>query len=156
MNDRPKAGLLPLYLKLYDDTWPDLRERFAPFLHAIHEHLAAQGIDVVRVEPCRVGREFRAAVSRFEKADADLIITLHLAYSPSLESVDALAATRLRLLLLDTTMDFDFGPGVQPDRIMFNHGIHGVQDLAVFNSEPLLRDGGAGVPVQHDRSLSQG
>ena len=132
MNDRPKAGLLPLYLKLYDDTWPDLREGFAPFLQAVHDHFTAQGIDVVRAEPCRVGREFRAAVSRFEKADADLIITLHLAYSPSLESVDALATTRLRLLMLDTTMDFDFGPGVQPDRIMFNHGIHGVQDLAAL------------------------
>ena len=37
---------------------------------------------------------------------------------------------KLPLLLLDTTMDFDFGQAVDPDRILYNHGIHGVQDLA--------------------------
>jgi L-arabinose isomerase len=32
--------------------------------------------------------------------------------------------------MLDVTMDYDFGQSVSPDRIMYNHGVHGVQDLA--------------------------
>ena len=71
-----------------------------------------------------------AAVQALEGDGVDLIITVHLAYSPSLEAIAALVRSQTPLLLLDTTMDAAFGPETAPDRIMFNHGIHGVQDLA--------------------------
>jgi len=64
-------------------------------------------------------------------------VTLHLAYSPSLESADALAATGLPLIVLDTTPTYDFGMAQHPDEIMYNHGIHGVQDMCNL----LLRNG---------------
>ena len=49
------------------------------------------------------------------------MVTLHLAYSPSLESIDSLCHTSLPLIVLGTTPDYDFGPGQDPDAIMRNH-----------------------------------
>ncbi len=70
----------------------------------------------------------------------DLLVTLHLAYSPSLESADALAAAPAPLLILDVTPDavFDQNRSI-PASSITNHGIHGVQDLANL----LLRRGKA-------------
>jgi len=130
MNRKPRAGLLPLYLKLYDDRMADRRKPLEEFLERLAGDLSAQGVEVVRAPICRLAEEFDKAVAELEAADVDILISLHLAYSPSLESVGALARTSLPLLILDTTMDYDFGPAVDPARIMYNHGIHGVQDLA--------------------------
>lgn len=130
MLSKPIVGLLPFYLKLYDDCMPERRKQFAPFLRGVCERLNAAGLDVVEAEPCRVAAEFGAAIEHLEARDVDLLVTLHLAYSPSLESIDALCRTPLPLLILDTTMDVSFGQDVEPDRIMYNHGIHGVMDMA--------------------------
>jgi len=132
-----KIGLLPLYVKLYDDYWPELRERVDAFYRTIAGELENRGIQVVRSPLCAVKPEFAAAVQAFEREEADAIVTLHLAYSPSLESVDALAATGLPLIVLDTTPTYDFGMAQHPDEIMYNHGIHGVQDMCNL----LLRNG---------------
>jgi L-arabinose isomerase len=130
MKQQPKIGLIPLYLKLYDKTDPGRREKFAPFLSAIDASFSDDGIDVVQSDICCVAPEFQQAVSLFERQCVDLIVAVHLAYSPSLEAADALAGTTLPLVLLDTTMDYGFGAHVDPARIFCNHGIHGVQDLA--------------------------
>jgi len=130
MNRQPRAGLLPLYIKLYDDCMPEKRKEFDPFLAKVTGKLAAAGVDVVCADICRVAGEFDRAIARFESEGVDLIISLHLAYSPSLESIDALTRTELPLVILDTTMDFGFGLDVHPDRIMYNHGVHGVMDMA--------------------------
>ena len=127
---RPKVGLLPLYLKLYDDVRPDWREPLGAFADRVAEKLSAAGFEVARADFCRLAPEFAGAVAAFEKAGVDAMATLHLAYSPSLEAVDALVGTKLPILMLDTTMDRDFGPAVEPGRIGFNHGVHGVMDLA--------------------------
>lgn len=127
---QPRIGLLPLYLKLYDDLQPERREGFAAFQRRIAEGFEARGVAVVPAPVCRVAPEFGAAVAAFEQEGVDAIVTLHLAYSPSLEALEALRRTALPLILLDTTMDAAFGPGVSPDRIMYNHGVHGVMDLA--------------------------
>lgn len=122
-------GLLPLYLKLYDDTSPQHRAEIERFLHVIADALRTRDIQVVTAPVCRIEPEFASAISDFENADVDAIVTLHLAYSPSEESAAALAATRLPIIVLDTTPDYDFSSGQSADRIMFNHGIHGVQDM---------------------------
>lgn len=132
-----KIGLLPLYVKLYDDYWPELRERVDGFYHTIASEFEKRGLEVVRSPICTVKREFEAAVQAFERAEADAIVTLHLAYSPSLESINALTASRLPLIILDTTPTYDFSPAQHPDEIMYNHGIHGVQDMCNL----LLRNG---------------
>ena len=130
MKRKARLGLLPLYLKLYDDTRPETRKEFDPFLKQVTTGLEKEGVEVVPAGICRLKDEFQQAFRLFEQNDVDIIVTLHLAYSPSLEAIDALCNTDLPILMLDTTMDFAFGQDVDPKRLMFNHGIHGVQDLA--------------------------
>lgn len=127
---KPKVGLLPLYLKLYDDTMPQLREEFDRFLSGLVKRLELHNLEVEIAQVCRIHAEVATAVRRFESVHVDLVITVHLAYSPSLESADILAKSSLPLLMLDTTMDYEFSQHTDPARLMFNHGVHGVQDLA--------------------------
>lgn len=129
MSRKPKAGLLPFYLKLYDDVVPERRPEVEKFRKRVKAALQAEGVEVSSAPVCRVKREFDAAVSQLEADDVDILVTLHLAYSPSLESIDALSAAKVPILSLDTTPDFAFDQEVDPDRIMHNHGIHGVQDM---------------------------
>ena len=129
---KPKAGLLPFYLKLYDDLLPACREGFVPFLERIGEGLAARGVEVQTGEVCRVAAEFKAEIRRLEQAGADCLVTLHLAYSPSLEALEAFCETSLPIIILDATRDADFGLAVTADKIMYNHGVHGVMDFAAM------------------------
>jgi L-arabinose isomerase len=130
MNTQPQAGLLPFYLKLYDDILPESRAGFAGFIEQIAAALEARGISVQTAAVCRVATEFEVAIKQFEQAGVDCILTLHLAYSPSLEAIGAFCQTQLPIVILDTTIDADFGQGVSPERIMYNHGVHGVMDFA--------------------------
>lgn len=124
-----KIGFMPLYIKLYDDCGLTIRERLEPFYEKLAAELEAHGFDVIRNEFCRVRSEFEACVAKFEAEGADCIVTWHAAYSPSLESIDALAGTELPIVVLDTTETFDFSPEQSTDEININHGIHGVMDM---------------------------
>ncbi len=124
-----KAGLLPLYLKLYDDLIPEMRLRVEGFLKNIKAELERKGVTIVTPPVCRVEKEFREAIELFKKEEVDALVTLHLAYSPSLESAGVLSGTDIPLIVLDTTPVYDFGNNVEADEILYNHGIHGVQDF---------------------------
>lgn len=128
-STKPRVGLLPLYLKLYDDGMADRRPRIDAFYGQIASELESRGLQVVRSSVCRIAPEFDAAVRSFEEAGAEAIVTLHLAYSPSLESADALTRTRLPIIVCDTTPTYSFSARQDPDEVMYNHGIHGVQDM---------------------------
>lgn len=134
---QPKIGLLPLYLELYDKSNPEIRKGMEDFYNLIATALREKGIDVVTTEVCRLDNEFKKAVKDFEKAKVDALVTLHLAYSPSLESIRALKDTDLPILILDTTPDYEFGADQDSSKITFNHGIHGVQDMCNL----LIREG---------------
>ena len=124
-----KIGLLPLYIKLYDDHAPSARGRLERFYEEIASRIEAQGATVLRSPFCRLAEEVSSAVTRFESAGADVLVTLHMAYSPSLEAIDALEGTSLPIVVLDTTETLAFGFDASPSEIMYNHGIHGVMDL---------------------------
>lgn len=126
----PKAGLLPFYLKLYDDCMPECRAGFDGFIGRIRTALEARGLSVQTAPVCCVADEFKAAIAQFETAGVDCVVTLHLAYSPSMEALDAFCRTALPIVILDATQDASFGMGTSPDRIMYNHGVHGVMDFA--------------------------
>jgi len=132
-----KIGLLPLYVELYDISCPEVR----PDINAAHEYtirrLREQGMEVVTWEVCRLAEEFSAAIAHFEQEQVDALVTLHLAYSPSLESEKALAATDLPIVVLDTTPAFVYDQQTDPSAEMLNHGIHGVQDMCNL----LIRNG---------------
>jgi len=128
-NEKQKVGLLPLYLKLYDDREQGGRPRVEAFYKQIASELEKRKLEVVTSPICRTHSEFETAVRSFEESGAQAIVTLHLAYSPSLESADTLARTRLPIIVCDTTPTYSFGPDQDPAEIMYNHGIHGVQDM---------------------------
>ena len=124
-----KVGFLPLYVKLYDDYIGIIRPQIEAYRDDICNALNNTGIELVQADICRTASEFAAAVNLFEAEKVDAIITVHMAYSPSLECIDALSSTKLPILILDTTRDFNFGFNVVEGGISFNHGIHGVQDM---------------------------
>lgn len=125
-----KIGFLPLYVKLYDDGAPNMRLRIDAFKNEVLDLLKAKdGVQVIAADVCRLESEFKAAVELFEKEKVDSIVTLHLAYSPSLESEKVLSATNLPIVILDTTPTFEFTDDDDNVSISYNHGIHGVQDM---------------------------
>lgn len=126
---KPKIGLLPFYLELYDRASPGLRPGAEEFVRLIAGELSGRGLSVSAAPLCRVREEFAREAERFRGAGLDAVVTLHAAYSPSLESAEILAGLELPLVILNTTPDASFGPGTESARISFNHGIHGVQDL---------------------------
>lgn len=124
-----KIGFLPLYIKLYDEVVPEIRGRLEAFYETIAGMLENEGFEVIRSPFCRIAPEFRDAVELFEMNNADAIVTLHMAYSPSLECIDALCRTELPVIVLDTTETEEFGNHQDPGEIMYCHGIHGVMDM---------------------------
>lgn len=131
-----KIALLPLYVKLYDEVSPAKHAGAQAFADDVEKTLKKMGFEVVSTPLCRIAEEFQEAVKKFEEEKCELIVTLHAAYSPSLESIGALAGTALPLVVFDTTPDkeFEFAFG---GKLMFNHGIHGVQDMCNL----LIRNG---------------
>ena len=132
-----KIGLLGLYLELYDIRSPGMREKIDGFYENIALEFEKRGIDIIRQPICRLEDEFKTAVKTFESSGADALVTLHLAYSPSLESSDVLMGTALPIYILNTTPDYDFRVDEEYNAISYNHGIHGVQDMCNL----LLRNG---------------
>lgn len=124
-----KIGFLPLYVKLYDDIIPHVRPRHEAFYAELTKMLEEGGATVVTSPFCRLKDEFFAAVKKFEEAGVDAIVTHHIAYSPSLECIDALAGTKLPIIVLDTTSTLEFTNMQDPEEIDFCHGIHGVMDM---------------------------
>lgn len=152
----PRIGLLPLYIALYDEVAPKVRQELGSFITEVTAAFRQEEIEVIAAPICCVEKEVKAALEKYgdrlcisqsqltlEKGEnyitcphispsIDLLVTLHLAYSPSLESAHALAASPFPLLMFDSTPDLDFGPDVDPALLMYNHGIHGVQDLSAM------------------------
>jgi len=124
-----RIGFLPLYIKLYDDCGFVVRPRTEPFYEAMAKDLESRGFEVQRSPFCSVRPEFEEAVRSFENGGCDVIVTWHAAYSPSLESIDALSKTRLPIVVLDTTETFDFSSLQDPGEMNYCHGIHGVMDM---------------------------
>ncbi len=125
-----KIGLLPLYIKLYDDVARSIyRPTLDPFYASIAKRFEDNGVTVVTSEFCRLKEEFDAAVKNFEDNGVDCIVTIHMAYSPSLESVEALTKTALPIVVFDTTPTEDFSDQQDAGEISFCHGIHGVMDM---------------------------
>lgn len=123
-----KIGFLPLYIKLYDDSNINKTD-LVEFYDKIAKLFEENGISVIKSDVCRVEKEFKESVKNFEKEGADAIVTLHLAYSPSLECIDALSSTKLPIVVLDTTEAYGLSKEYSIDPVMYNHGIHGVMDM---------------------------
>ena len=102
-----RVGYLPLYIKLYDDSNPKTREPLEKYMHTLISMIEGEDIEVIPADVCRIKPEFDAAAKMFNDADVDAVITQHLAYSPSLESIEALLSIKAPLIVFDTTPDYD-------------------------------------------------
>lgn len=128
--EKIKIGYLPLYIKLYDDSDPSKRNPMVQYMNTLVSMLETQGLEITLVEPCRVREEFEKAVEVLKKERVVAVVTQHLAYSPSLESIDALLTLEVPIIVLDTTPDYSLLDTAGYKRgISDNHGIHGVQDM---------------------------
>ena len=123
-----KIGLLPLYIQLYEECAPAYHDPAQRAVDTAADALRKCGFEVESTSLCRVEPEIAAAVRSFEASGCQVLVTLHAAYSPSLEAIETLVKTELPIVVFDTTPDaefgFDFG-----GKLMLNHGIHGVQDM---------------------------
>ncbi len=129
---KSRVGFLPLYIKLYDDAnGPSYRAPMERYMNACISMLESQGIEVIKAdEVCRIAPEFEAAVEKFNTEDVDAVITMHLAYSPSLESIQSLLKLKSPIVVFDSTPDYELIKAAAYEaRIGANHGIHGVQDM---------------------------
>ena len=126
-----KVGFLPLYIKLYDDSQGvGYRAPMEKYMNMAINMLETQGIEIVQADVCRIKPEFDAAAAMFNEADVDAVITFHLAYSPSLESIEALLSLKAPIIVFDSTPDYELiKVAGYAGRISPNHGIHGVQDM---------------------------
>ena len=76
-------------------------------------------------------------VADFEAADLDALLLIDLSYSPSQIVVPAPRRSNLPLLVWNTQELFAVDRDYSTEKMMFNHGVHGTQDLgnALFRSE---------------------
>ena len=125
-----RVGYLPFYIKLYDDNGQD-RTPLIEYMDQLIAMLKEKGLEVIPAEEvCRVKEEFDRAVDRFNELDVDAVVTQHLAYSPSLESIGALLKLKAPIVVFDTTPDYQLLAVADHKNCIDNdHGIHGVQDM---------------------------
>ena len=132
MSKPIKVGFLPLYIKLYDDSiGTHLRVPMENYMNMAVSMLENCGIEVLMADQvCRIAPEFEAAAEKFNAAGVDAVITMHLAYSPSLESIQALMKVDAPIIVFDSTPHYELiKAAAYANRITPNHGIHGVQDM---------------------------
>jgi L-arabinose isomerase len=124
-----KAGLLPLFMDKIDITSPQARTEFEKFIKIISAKLEKLGLEIIPAKITCKRKEVIESIKLFEKQKTDAVITLHLTYSPSLESAGVISETNIPVIVLDTTQSYEFGPDRNLSDVLYNHGIHGVQDF---------------------------
>ena len=125
----PRVGLLPLILKLYDETLPELREKQRELVSGVQDALSRFAtVQCAEIANCEDG--VRAAAQRFDADGCDAIVVLFTAYAPSLIARDALADSPLPIVIFNTQVAQKLDRDELSDAMLRNHGMHGVQDLA--------------------------
>lgn len=129
MPVRPTLGLLGLTLELYDRAVPALKPDREQFAGRLAERLGEAG-KVVYDGIANTREQVEARLAAFEQADVDLIVVVHLSYSPSLIALPGLVRSKRPLLLLNTQELAGIDAGFGHAEMLANHGMHGQQDLA--------------------------
>ena len=124
-----KIGFLPLYISLYDKLGTETKEILRVFYNDVAAKFEERGVEVFKCDICMEDYQFEKEIERIEANGCDAIVTLHLAYSPGLNSEKALANTKLPIIICDTTRAFDFSDKQVSSEISYCHGIHGVMDM---------------------------
>jgi len=123
------VGLLPLYIKLYDDSWPEMRTAVDAFRPAIRRALAPRGWKLsiarsaVAPEFKRVIRGFRASQGGCHRDLAPWRTRLRLNLRPRWQQ------RRCPVVFWIPRPLDDYGPRQNPENFFITHGIHGVQSM---------------------------
>ena len=67
MRKTIKAGFLPLYVKIYDESTPEMRKVVDKFVSDTANKIKALGIELVEAPVFRIKSEFESAVDYFVK-----------------------------------------------------------------------------------------
>jgi L-arabinose isomerase len=129
MKKTCKAGLLAVYGKFIENAVDGMEGRLNSYVREVSTALKKHNIDLVY--PGLVGslKECQDALGDFSESNCEAVIVLFLTYTPSLELAGPLCSTKLPIIFLDTTPVYDFCSVKDPGELMYNHGIHGLQDL---------------------------
>ena len=88
-----KIGFLPLYISLYDKLGTETKETLRVFYNDVAAKFEERGVEVFKCDICMEDYQFEKEIEKIEANGCDAIVTLHLAYSPGLNSEKALANT---------------------------------------------------------------
>jgi L-arabinose isomerase len=125
---KPRIGALTLMFQLYD-ALPELEPAMYEFAQELVGILG--GFSEVSWPGIIKTREAaRDAVRGFEKEERNLIVVVLLTYTPSQVVLRPLLATKLPVLILNTQRLHSVTSNMDPEELIRNHGVHGVQDLA--------------------------
>jgi L-arabinose isomerase len=126
---RPRIGLLGIMQALYDASLPGITERQAGFAREVAEQLSDVA-DVEFIRPARSREDIDEIVAEFSARGVDGIMIVMLTYAPAMRSVQALADTRLPVLLANIQPVRAVTQSWTMDDLTYNQGIHGAQDQA--------------------------
>ncbi|NLF38667.1 hypothetical protein GX586_04435 [bacterium] len=126
---RPRIGLLGLTLELYETLSPGVRTGREQWVRRAVIPALKPLADISFGRAVNTAAGVEAAVRKFEADGVDALLVMCLTYAPSQIAVNALARTRLPLIVWNTqelrAVDDAFGGA----EMIANHGVHGTQDL---------------------------
>jgi L-arabinose isomerase len=136
-SGRPKIGVLALSLELYESLAPGLRQGRERWLRKALLPALKPDVDPVFHGAVFTREQVDAAVTDLERAGADALLVVLLAYSPSQIALPSLRRTHLPIAIWNTQELFGVDETYDGPRLSANHGVHGTQDLC----NVLLRSG---------------
>ena len=138
-DQKPRVGLLALTLELYEQLTPGLRQQREQWLRSAVLPALASGAEVKFCRAVYRREDVEAVVAEYESAGIDALLVIFLTYAPSLIVLPALQRIRLPIVIWNTQELLEVNADFDVDKMLYNHGVHGTQDLAnvlVHNDVP--------------------
>jgi len=134
---KSKIGLIGLTAELYKKKLPELVEGLAEFSKEL-KGILQESAEISHIPIVYTKKQMEEACRKFKKDGVDGIILVFLSYSPSLIIAPVLKKYKdLPVLIWNTQKLSAIDEKFKSSDTFFNHGMHGVQDLASV----LLRNG---------------
>ena len=123
-----RIGFVPIYFDLYDDWGKEIREAFIPMVKCIKELVKGEGVLIESKTVSNIS-ESEEMADFFIDEKVDIVVTLHLVYSPSMIIADSIKRIRKPVIILDTSLVKTF-KNMDSNFLMQNHALPGIQDLS--------------------------
>jgi len=127
--NRSKIGVIALFFDLYLTGGEKLLNTCRAFAAELVDSFE-QTVEVIFPGVCINRVDVDSAVTQFEAANVDIIVIIHLTYTPSMYALPALLKTTIPILLFCTQKLPAVTDAITSWDLEENHGVHGFQDLA--------------------------